>query len=53
MNAYIEAQTGKWIPKEEQKAFIEDVLEDLKHIDKNRITGLGITTAELNRWLNL
>jgi len=50
MQEYIREQTEKIINKSEQAAFLEDVLEDLKEIDENRIAGLGITTDQLKIW---
>lgn len=50
MQEYIAAQTAKLIEKNDQAAFLEDTLEDLKEINENRIAGLGITVEELKAW---
>jgi hypothetical protein len=50
---YIQQETKRMIPEEHQKAFVEDVKEDLVQIDESRIVGLGITSQQLNEWLKL
>ena len=50
MKKYIDSKTIQNIKEEDRKAFIEDVLEDLKEIDQTRIIGLGITPDQLNAW---
>lgn len=50
MVTYINSRAEKEIPKDKRDAFIEDILEDLKHIDQSRIVGLGITPAQLISW---
>jgi len=50
MKKHIDSQAQKEIKEKERKAFIEDVLEDLKEIDQTRIIGLGITPDQLNAW---
>lgn len=50
---YLKKETQKLIPKEDQKAFLEDVFEDLNQIDESRIGGLGVTPQELKDWLKL
>jgi len=42
MKQYISSQTMRLVKEEDRVAFIEDVFEDLKEIDQNRIIGLGI-----------
>lgn len=48
---YISSQNIKFIKQEDQASFFEDVMEDLKEIDLNRIVGLGITPDQLNDWI--
>lgn len=50
MHDYISSQNTKFIKKEDQALFFEDVMEDLKEIDLSRIAGLGITPEQLNAW---
>lgn len=50
---YIKQEAKSVIPKEDQKAFAEDVVEDLEQIDESRIVGLGITSEQLDKWLAL
>ena len=52
MKEYVSDQTLKLIKKEDQTLFFEDVMEDLKEIDLNRIAGLGITPDQLNAWIS-
>lgn len=49
---YISSQSSKLVKKEDQDAFIEDVMEDLKEIDQSRIAGLGITHDQLKHWID-
>lgn len=51
MQVYISSQNIKCIKKEDQAAFFEDIIEDLKEIDVNRIACLGITFDQLNTWI--
>lgn len=44
---------AKHIPFEHQKAFLEDLNEDLEQIDPSRIVGLGITLDDLATWKRL
>jgi hypothetical protein len=53
MRKYISTQTSKFIKKEDQTSFIEDVMEDLKEINESRIVGLGITKDQLKNWIDL
>ncbi len=48
---YISSQASKLVVKKEQKDFVNDVFEDLNEIDLSRIVGLGITPAQLNKWI--
>jgi hypothetical protein len=41
----------KFIKKEDQASFFEDIMEDLKEIDLSRIVGLGITPDQMNAWI--
>ncbi len=51
--SYIREELEKVIPKEDRKAFEEDVAEDLIQIDHSRIAGLGVTPLQLDDWLLL
>lgn len=42
--------TLKLINNEDRMSFFEDVMEDLKEIDQNRIEGLRITLDQLKEW---
>lgn len=53
MKKYISNQTVKLVKKEDQESFFEDIIEDLKEINQNRIAGLGITSNQLKTWLKL
>lgn len=50
---YISSETLKLIKGEEREEFLEDVMEDLKEIDLNRIAGLGITPDQLKEWIDV
>lgn len=50
---YIKEELEKVIPKEDWKAFEENVIEDLIQIDHSRIAGLGVTPLQLDDWLLL
>lgn len=51
MQAYIHDQAASQIEKKDQAAFIEDIKEDLREINPDRIVGLGVTVQQLNAWL--
>lgn len=53
MKAYISAETLKLANEEDRISFFEDVVEDLKEMDLNRIAGLGITPDQLDAWKQL
>lgn len=53
MLAHIKTRTRKELPASVQSDFVEDVLEDLEQMDQNRIVGLGITSEELDSWLEI
>ncbi len=48
---YISSQNIKFIKKEDQASFFEDVMEDLREMDLSRIAGLGITPDQMNAWI--
>lgn len=50
---YIQEKSEKIIPKTAQKAFLEDVLEDLEQLDYSRIAGLGVSLQDVDDWLEL
>ena len=50
IQGYINAEVPKLVKKEDQEAFMQDVMEDLKEINPNRIAGLGVTEKELESW---
>lgn len=52
MNEWIHSQTLKLVKKEDQIAFVEDVMDDLKEIDHSRIAGLGLSQDQLKHWLD-
>jgi hypothetical protein len=51
LKQYVVIEAAKQIPKDAQAAFIQDVQEDLEHIDEIRLAGLGITPDQLAQWL--
>ena len=53
MRMYLDSQTDLLIPKKDQAAFWEDVMEDLHEMDQNRVIGTDITPKELERWLKM
>ena len=50
---YIAQQALAVVPENLQKDFIDDIKEDLQHISPVRIAGLGITTEDLRKWLDI
>ncbi len=50
---YIKKKSEEIIPKADQKAFLEDILEDLEELDHSRIAGFGVTLQQLDGWLEL
>ncbi|MEI6243345.1 MAG: Fic family protein, partial [Chlamydiota bacterium] len=52
IDKYVSSQTLKLVRKEDQDAFLEDVMEDLKEIDQSYIAGLGITPDQLRQWMD-
>jgi fido (protein-threonine AMPylation protein) len=53
LRRFINAEALRHIPNEDQKAFIQDVQEDLELIDESRLAGMGIDPDQLNKWLQL
>jgi Fic family protein len=53
MSEFIQNEVKKIVPEVDQKAFIEDVLEDLNQMDSSRMVGLGITSEQLDTWLRM
>lgn len=51
LKQFISEQTVNLIEKNDRPSFVEDIMEDLKEIDVNRIAGLGITPDQLNSWI--
>ena len=41
------------IPAQDIKPFQQSVIEELEEISPQRIIGMGISTADLNKWLIL
>lgn len=50
LRSYVEKTAKKLIPSEDQANFIEDVIEDLYHLDNIKLLGLGITRQEFEAW---
>ena len=53
MKEFVDAEAARRVPTIVQKAFAEDVLEDLEQIDESRLAGLGVTSEQLNTWKRL
>ena len=51
LQQYIQKETTKQIPQADQKAFIEDIQEDLDQMDESRLAGLGIDFDQMRKWL--
>jgi len=51
MQTYINQQAEQLIKPEDLASFIDDVAEDIKQIDENRIAGLGVSVRVLKQWL--
>lgn len=47
---YIEKEAQKFIPRDDQRKFIHDVLDDLYHLDIVRLAGLGVSRQEFEAW---
>lgn len=52
LEKYVLEGTARQIPQIDQKAFIEDLQQDLEQIDESRLAGLGIDLDQLNKWLS-
>jgi fido (protein-threonine AMPylation protein) len=50
LDGFIEKETKKNIPQKDRIAFIKDVQEDIKEMDSNYLSGLGITPSEWEEW---
>lgn len=50
---HVNNSTKTLIPSSHQKAFKEDVLEDLEQIDISRLAGIGVTPEQLKKWKQL
>lgn len=50
MSEFIHSEVKKIIPRMDQKAVIEDVLDDLDLMDASRMVGLGVTLEQLEAW---
>jgi hypothetical protein len=50
LQKYLESANRKLVKKEDLAAFLEDVEEDLREIDKSRLVGLGVTWKEVKAW---
>ena len=50
LEKYMSFQALEQIALKDQKAFLEDVHEDLEQMDESRIVGLGVTLSELKKW---
>ena len=48
---FLHRQTPQGIAAEHRQKFLQDVLNELKHLDVTRITGMGVTRAECEAWL--
>ena len=53
LNYYLKKETKKNIPQKYQEHFIKNVKEDLEEMSPQRIAGLGITQAQLQKWLTI
>jgi Fic family protein len=50
MTDYISSEAIHLVKEADRSSFYEDVLEDLKEMNLNRIVGLGITPEQLKEW---
>lgn len=50
MKQHITAYANNNVPAPYRDSFIEDIFEDLRDIDGNRLAGLGVTLEELEQW---
>lgn len=52
MREFIDHQIKTQIPPQDQAECIEDILEDIEHLDHSRIVGLGIAPDQLQEWFD-
>jgi Fic family protein len=50
MKEFVLSQMVKLVQSEDQEAVFEDVIEDLKEMNANRLVGYGLTHEEFNHW---
>lgn len=53
LQPFITSKAQQLVKAEDQQAFIEDTLEDIKELNESRLVGLGITNQQLQEWLNI
>jgi len=53
MEEYVSSHIPEVVKDQDKGLFLEDVMEDLKEMNQNRIAGLGITLEQLEHWLKL
>lgn len=53
LRLFVEGKVAKAVPHDVREALIEDILEDLEHMDESRLAGLGVTSEQLKVWQNL
>ncbi|MES2345613.1 MAG: Fic family protein [Chlamydiota bacterium] len=53
LTGYVKAEVSHGIPEKDQKAFFDDVFEDLREMDQSRLAGLGVTAPQLEMWKKL
>lgn len=53
MQRFIARQAGQVISDPDRQPFIDDVFEDLVHMDESRLAGFGVTRGELEDWQKL
>lgn len=51
LKEYISSEAPKLVNAKDREDFIEDLFEDLRELDQNRLAGLGITSEDLNAWI--
>ena len=50
---FARSEALKKVPDKARESFLEDIFEDLRQIDESRLVGLGVTSDQLNEWLQL
>lgn len=53
LKEFIDSKSLEIVEEKDRNAFVEDLWEDLKEIDRSRIAGLGITPEQLSEWLEI